>query len=131
MDNGLFVNCKATSQDVRIQNKIYGEPVALIDGKMTREHPVTHTHGHLLPLDELIPKEYANVSIFADVFFINKIPFMHTKSKNIEFRLVQPLRSQKMKEIIEGVKIVKQKYMKRGFVINRWHVDNEFDTSDL
>lgn len=71
------------------------------------------------------------MNIYADIFFVNLIDFMHTKSKNIEFSSVQHVKSHHMQKVINGINIVKRKYEQRGFVIDRWHVDNEFNTQKL
>ena len=76
---------------------------------------------------KIIADKYYNVEMFMDVFFLNRIPFVHTKSERINFRTIQYVASRKMNEIIKGIKFVKDKYEKSGFKIMRWHGDNEFN----
>ena len=66
-----------------------------------------------------------------DIFFVNKIPFFHTKTENINFRTVQQINSRKMRDIIAGINFVKNKYEKSDFKISQWHGDNEFDVIEM
>lgn len=36
IENGKLLNCAPSPQEVKIRNKIYGEPMPLIQGKLTR-----------------------------------------------------------------------------------------------
>ena len=124
-------NTELNPNHVKMRDKIYGPPIPIITGRMTRKHPVTHNNESMLPLIDMIPEEYIKINIFADIFFVNGLPFMHTKSKNVNFRSIQPLIKRNLKELIHGVRVVKKKYNARGFYIERWHVDNEFAKDDL
>ena len=59
--------------------------------------------------------------------FVNGIPFIHTKSRNIYFRSVQTCSSRGKYEIISRLKQVKKNYKYIGFTIPYFHGDNEFE----
>ena len=48
-------------------------------------------------------------------------------SENINYISVQALKSQTMVEVAKGLNLVKRKYEKRGFKVNRYHVESELD----
>ena len=57
-----------TIQDIVTRNNVYGEPVALVQGKATRDTPIRHDRIQFA--EELaLAEKYYNVEIFLDVFF--------------------------------------------------------------
>ena len=119
-------NCDITVDDVNRAIYIFGEQVPLLQGKMTRSTPKT-TQIHPLPLPLEILQHNNSLRMAMDIFFVNKLPFLLTKSRNVNFLSVQPLRTRTLSEIVSGLKAVKHKYLSRGFEITVWDGDNEFD----
>ena len=58
-------------------------------------------------------------------FIVNISPFLHTKSRKIDFKSVHAGSSRCKAEIISGQKQVKSKYQDRGFTITYFHSKNE------
>lgn len=52
---------------------------------------------------------------------------MHKKSKKFELRSIQLLLRQTINEILNGIRTIKNKYLKTYFMIDHWHVNNDFD----
>ena len=59
------------------------------------------------------------------------MPFIHTKSHQVNFLTVRPTRSTTKKQILRNMNKVIGIYMKRGFRLTDVHGDNEFDPEDL
>ena len=69
--------------------------------------------------------------LFIDFLYVNRMPFLHTKSKNINFLTIQYFGSRKVANIIKGLKEVLQLYTSRGFEVSTIHGDNEFNVHEL
>ena len=78
-----------------------------------------------LPLD--IKLEHKEVSLFIDIMFVNKIPFLLVKSEGINHIFAHRLRSRSKQNIAKSLRFIKSKYQNRGFVISIVYADNEFD----
>ena len=81
----------------------------------------------MLQLFDLILTRYKDLHIFIDILFVNDNTFLHTKSKNINYQFVQSLKTKRSTEAAKGLTIVKRKYEKRGFRVNKWQADTEFN----
>ena len=74
---------------------------------------------------------HRDVILHIDYFFVNKIPFLHTKSEGINLLTVQGGATRTKGAIIEGIKQVIGTYHSRGFRVRTIHGDGEFDMDDL
>jgi hypothetical protein len=61
-----------------------------------------------------------------DIFFVNKIPFLLTLSRNIYFSTVTHLAEQKSGTIFKAFSNIYKYYREHGFQINVVTADNEF-----
>ena len=77
-----------------------------------------------------VPKDllklHREVTLTADIFFVNKIPFFLTLSRKICFAAVNHLSDRTIKTIFKAYEEIHKFYLNRGFHITRMHVDNEF-----
>ena len=77
-----------------------------------------------------VPKDLLNlhrdVTLTADIFFVNKIPFFITHSRKICFTAVNHLADRTIKTIFKAYEEIHRFYLNRGFHISTLHVDNEF-----
>ena len=128
-DNTLK-NSTVTVADIHRAIDIYGPPVPLLQGKTTQKKPLLHKPQHL-PLPFNIIQKHPRIDLYVDIFFVNRIPFLHTKSQHIGFITSQRLSSRGQTHIIAHLKHIINKYNKRGFAINFIHADNEFNLQRL
>ena len=77
-----------------------------------------------VPTDLL--KLHHDVTLTADIFFVNKIPFFLTLSRKICFTAVNHLSDRTTKTIFKAYVEIHKFYLNRGFHITTLHVDNEF-----
>ena len=89
LTDNMIINCKVTGDDVRTRNNIYGEPRQILKGKMKQCTPNIHTKETLILLS--IPKKYMKIDIFMDLFYVNKIVFLHTKTEHFQYQSIQAL----------------------------------------
>jgi hypothetical protein len=77
-----------------------------------------------VPMDLL--KLHKEVFLTTDIFFVNKIPFFLTLSRNICFAAVNHLVDRTVPQIFKAFKEMYRYYLKRGFHVTKVHADDEF-----
>ena len=128
--NNLIRNCGVTIDDIERSLKIYGTPVPLIKGKMTYIGPTTNDMSvTYLPPDIIV--HHRHIQLYMDFFYVNKMPFLHTKSGKINYLTVASTKSRSKGIIVNEIQRITNIYKKRGFSITKYHGDNEFDMNDL
>jgi hypothetical protein len=77
-----------------------------------------------------VPKEllklHKEVFLTTDIFFVNKIPFFLTLSRNICFTAVNHLADRTVSQIFKAFKEMYQYYLQHGFHTTTVHADGEF-----
>ena len=94
---------------------------------MKRHTPPIGGKHKKLPLQLQIAKQHKFVELHVDFFFVNKLPFLHTKSVVIQFLSVELVKNRKAHNIINGLDTVQQIYHSRGFKLTIVHADGEFN----
>ena len=62
-----------------------------------------------------------------DILFVNKNPFLISKSDTIDYINVRRLKNKSKINIAEALQFINQQYKNRGFNITVVYADNEFD----
>ena len=122
-----MVNSSITIEDILRGQDIFGTPIPLLQGNMKRKHPSEHPKITSIPLDLLLGKRNRDITLFIDVFFVNKLPFYLSKLARINFLSVKSIGSRKASELRTALKNDMNKYTSIGFNIRDIHADNEFD----
>ena len=87
--DGLLQNFNATIDDTNISEAIYGTPTPIIQGKTKRNTPSFVKKHMRIPLPLPTSSNHKRVQVYINLFYINKITFLHTKPGNIQFLYVQ------------------------------------------
>jgi hypothetical protein len=103
--NNQVTNCGITIDDITRAAHIYGPATATIKGKMHRVNPNDRKIQKLL-LPPPVLEHHRDVTLHIDYFFVNKMPFLHTKSEKLNFLTVQTGKNRTKRNIIEGINIV-------------------------
>ena len=90
-----------------------------------RQKPV-HVARDFVKVPRELLKLHRDVTLLADIFFVNQFPFFLTLRQNICFTAVNHLKDWKAKSIFEAFDEMYQFYLNRGFRIMAVHVDGEF-----
>ena len=130
IQNNLIRNCGITSDDISRAERIYGPLPPLLQGKSTRSKPKP-INIHHIPLPLQIQERHNEISLHIDFFYVNGLPFLHTKSEHINFLTVQTGKTRNTSSITQGLNTVINLYHKRGLKVKNIFGDNEFDIQAL
>ena len=114
INNNLITNSGITGDDINRAHVIYGPPIPILKGKMKRIKPASKNISRL-PLPPPILKHHPNLQLFIDFFFVNKMPFLHTKTSKVNFLTVQSGPNRTKGAIKDGLISVLNIYNSRGF----------------
>jgi hypothetical protein len=123
----MIHNCPITAEDAQRALTIYGPDLATLKGKTTKRngiHVPSITTQHLPPH---ILEHHRDVTLCADVFFVQGQRFHHTISRKIKFRTVAPVTNVNRATLREQTKAVIDCYTNRGFNITNIHADGAFE----
>ena len=93
--NNNINNCPISTDDVRIATKIWGPNIGSIKAKTVRVQPKKVIQDRIESVPSIILKEHQCVTLFADTFFINRIPFFITLSDHLQFMTIESLKNRK------------------------------------
>ena len=129
LNTNSIINSPVTADDVERAEYIFGPALPLLQGKMTTKSSRFRAPPPVMPSPIL--DFHKVVELFVDFLYVNKMPFLHTKSSNINFLTIQHFGSRRANEIIQGLQTVIDLYSKRGFEVSTIHGDNEFNIGNL
>ena len=118
-------DCDVTPRDVEVARKIWGPNVAALKGKTTRTTPKP-VQGVQLKIPRDIMNMCKEVLMYADIFFVNKIPFLITLSAKLDFTAGYHLANRTVNNIFKAFLSVYKFYLRRGFRIVTVRADGEF-----
>ena len=128
--NNLIRNSRVTVGDIDRAQYIFGTPTPLLQGKMIRS-PNPKERVQRISIPPAILTHHQNVTLHVDFFFINKLPFLRTKSESINFLTVQTGFTRSKEAIVNGINNVIKMYHMRDFKVRTIHGDGEFDLDYL
>ena len=124
--NKMIPNTKVTVDDIKTAEAIFGKDLGAIKGKTTRSRPApVVTDQMMLPPD--LMENHKTITLAADIFFVNKIPFFITVSQHISFATGDRLPNRNSGTIVSALLRVVALYSKRGFIVAICNMDNEFE----
>ena len=123
-----LLNCTVTVADAKRATLIYGPDVAAIKGKTTRtaEAPRVPCFDPI-PVPPHIREHYNDVVLCVDFFFVQGQPFIHTISRNLQFRTATPVPNRNHATILTELRAVLRLYASRGFQVRDILGDHEFE----
>ena len=123
--NGIK-DCPVSLKDAEIAQKIWGSNIATLKGKTTRKAAGAVKIESLIPIPKELMAIHKDVTLAIDIFFVNKLPFFATLSRNICFTTVTHLANRTLKTIFQGFRGIYNYYYQRGFRITNVMADGEF-----
>ena len=114
LSNNMINNSKVGMDDIQRSITIYGFPEPLLSGKMTGPSQTQFINSQVrLPIEILQQHKY--LQLFMDVFYVNRILFLITKTSKINCITPSHLKNRSKELIIKAINIIKRTYLTRGF----------------
>jgi hypothetical protein len=123
--NGIK-DCPESVRDAEIALKVWGPNVAGLKEKTVRKAVKSVKVEDLIQIPKEMIAMHKDVTLGIDIFFINKIRFFVTLSRNICFTSATHLPDHKLKSIFVAFKKMYNYYLRRGFRITTVMADGEF-----
>jgi hypothetical protein len=121
-------NCPVTPDDAKRALIIYGPDVAALKVKTTRSVAAPRAPTFVAePIPPPVLEHHRNVTLSADFFFVQGMPFFHTISRGIGFRTAHLVPDRNKTTILRKLREVVGRYQTRGFTVCDVHADNELE----
>jgi len=124
--NRFLPHCDITVRDITNARLIFGRDLPSLRGKTRRRRP-RRVEVNLVEIPRDFLNLYKNITITADVFFVNGIPFLLTLSRQVRFLTVQHVPHRSAGELANSLKLTLQTYGAAGFLVPAILMDGEFD----
>lgn len=120
-------NCPITSRDVSNAVQIFGPNLAGIRGKTVREKPQrVNTDRIEIPRDFHVL--HCNVTLEADVFYVNEIPFLLSVSQKLKFLTVENIPNRSSNTLTVSLNRIVSLYKRAGYSVKIILLDMEFES---
>ena len=128
VNNNLLPNCPVTKRDIMASEDIFGPELGLLKGKTVRRNPLkVDTNMTYTPLPPSVHERYQEVTLSADIMYVNKIPFFVTVSRKIKFGTIEALDRQTESRLFKAIQHVARIYHHGGFRVRHVLMDGQFE----
>ena len=126
-DTNYFQRCPLTVKDSKRAIILYGQDKNYLQGKTTKNLPSPVPAHNPIPIPTFIRNHHLDVSLYADLFFVQGTPLLHTISRNLTFRTIGEVATRFRTTMIDGLQRTINIYKLRNFRITNMFVENEFE----
>jgi len=127
IDNNLLSNCPVTREDILAAQDIYGPNIGTLKGKTVQQNP-SQAITNILPLPCAIEEQYSCIPLFANVMFVNCIPFVMTISRSICFGTNKILPNLTNNSIVKALQRVVSLYRIKDLNVHILLADGQFES---
>jgi hypothetical protein len=126
--NNYLHNCPVTPTDAARALTIYGKDVPFLKGTTTHRPAASRVPTFTaVAIPPPVLAHHRDITICADFFYVQKILFLHTISRNLGYRTVLPVPDRSRDTMLSGLTEVIHTYTTRGFTVRDIHADHEFE----
>jgi hypothetical protein len=111
LNNGKIVGTRTTVHDVKRMLQIYGVDPAVIKGRVTRKK------AEKVVIEEIDREISGNITLAADIMFVENVPFLITISRRLQLILVCPLANRKEDDLKIAFEDMLAAYKLRTFTV--------------
>ena len=122
----LLKDCPITNSDIINAHKIFGPDLANIRGKTVRRKP-RHVNTELVDIPQALVDNKKNITLVADVMFINGVPFLVSSSRNMMLTTIEHAPDRKAPKLGYLIHRIMNTYACAGFNVHTILMDNEFE----
>ena len=127
LSKGLIKNCPITADDAKRAIVIYGQDLYSLKGKMVKSASRALPAFVPISIPKYILQHHKHVTLSADFFYAQGMPFLHTIAKKIRLLTGTQTSNRSKKVMLSELFRVFQIYESRGFKIANLHADAEFE----
>ena len=99
----MILNFPVTVEDVICADKIYGQNIHSLKGKMTRTHPTGLVTDYVkIPPSVLEKNKHVTLSIY--IMYVKRILFVTTFSHNIKCTTVKAIQNRTKAQLVHSIK---------------------------
>ena len=122
----LLQDCPITSSDIVNAHKIFGPDLANIRGKTIHRRP-EHVSMEMVDIPRQILENQSNVTLSADIMFVNCVPFLVLLSRNINLTTIEHVPHRTASKLGLLFHQIITVYTRARFTIQTFLMDNKFD----
>ncbi len=122
----MINNCPVTSNTITNACTIFGPDLARLKGKTVRRMPALVAADYVAIPKEVV-KQNKIITLAADVFFVNRIAFLLTVSRQIKFITTENVITRTAKSLSKHLQQVVQVCLRAGFTVHTILMDGEFE----
>eukprot|EP00957_Ditylum_brightwellii_P165101 12569942-Ditylum_brightwellii.AAC.1 len=122
----LLPDLPVSVKDINNAEFVFGPDVGALKGKTIWKTPEPVRTDYIKVPRELINLHH-EVTMAADILYINKIPFLTSVSRNIKFTMTQKVNNRKKSTLLTAIKKIFKLYMSQCFVVTNTFMDREFE----
>jgi hypothetical protein len=123
---GMISNCPVTANAVKNAHQIFGPDLAGIRGRTVRRPPESVTTDYV-QIPRAILKQHQLVTLVVDVMFVNRVPFLVSVARGLNFVTAKFMPSRTAKQLSAGITRMIDLYARGGFQVGTVLMDNEFE----
>jgi hypothetical protein len=124
--SNMIKNCNVTPIDIDNAYKLFGDDIASLRGKTVRTTPDPVMADYVE-----IPKEILDLNkdltVAADIMFVNGMPFITSISRNIKFTTIEYVTSRSETNLVKSLLNIISLYKARGFAPSTALMDRELE----
>jgi hypothetical protein len=123
-------DCPVSVKNAKVASKIWGPNIVALKGKTIRSTP-PHVVTDIIKIPVEIRDLHKFITIFIDIFFVNKMIFFIMLSRKICFTTMMHLSNCKIDTIFKAFQSIFKYYYQRGFQLMVVTADGEFKPLDM
>ena len=121
-------DCPITIDDVKNAHLIWGDDLANKRGKTVRRKP-DRVEADYVEIPRALLFAHESVTLVADVFFVNLVPFLVSTSRNINLITIEHAPHRKAPQLGHLLQRITKVYARAGFRVRTILMDNELKKS--
>ena len=126
VSSAAIENIPFQKEDISNAKRILGPSLEETRGKTTRTKP-EHVKANHVSIPAQVAERLKYMTMSAAIFFVDKIPFLLTMGRGLQFVTAEYTQSRRAPKLAEHLKKVLRVYRRAGYVVRYILMDGEFE----